>query len=258
MGIAVIGDQGRTALTLYRMRDFFAQRDGRWRNLVNRAGFRCAARGWHGKTCRRCGRGGEGQHIVVECYHALMPAFVLPDILAKRQGIEKLIGQQQERLVEKSAAEMVFPAEREGGLRQGLLLCGFERRAGFHQHHFGVRGKFAVCLCGTQGVGHQGAAPRPQFDQAQGLRLAQLVPHRHAPGAEQFAEHLRDFRRGDEIARASDRITCGIDAVIRVMQRQRHELRDGNRPLGRNQPRNALAEQVHAGLRGWRHAYQRK
>ena len=84
---------------------------------------------------------------------------------------------------------------------------------------------------GAQGVGHQRAAPRPELDQPDARRRADLAPDFGRPQADQFAEHLRDFRRGDEIAVGAERIARGVIALGRMGQGERHVALDRDRPF---------------------------
>ena len=99
------------------------------------------------------------------------------------------------------------------------LSCNFSRwislqgRAGLDQHHFELRPEIpAPRFSGPQGIGHQGAAPGPQFHQPGIFRAALIGPGLHAPQAQHLAEHLADLRRGDEIAARAERIAGGVIA----------------------------------------------
>src|SRR3546814_6770948 len=60
---------------------------------------------------------------------------------------------------------------------------------------------------------------------------AERQPPLDAPQAEQLAEHLADLRRGDEIARRTERVATDIIAVAGMSERFRHEGGDTDRPL---------------------------
>ncbi len=49
------------------------------------------------------------------------------------------------------------------------------------------------------------------------------------PQPEQFAEHLADLGRGDEVAARAERIARDVVAVVRMGQAHRHELPDRDR-----------------------------
>ena len=50
-----------------------------------------------------------------------------------------------------------------------------------------------------QCIGHQCGAPGPGLDQPHGVGRATLLPDHGRPCAEQFTEHLGDFRRCGEV-----------------------------------------------------------
>src|ERR1700674_317552 len=56
----------------------------------------------------------------------------------------------------------------------------------------------------AQGVGHQRAAARTEFDHLARRGVAHGMPDLDAPQADHLAEHLAHFRRGEEIARGAE------------------------------------------------------
>ncbi len=87
---------------------------------------------------------------------------------------------------------------------------------------------------GPQGVVHQRAAPGAKFDEPDILRRVHLTPDGCHPQADQFAEHLADLGRGDEVAAGTQRIAIDVVAVLRMCQAEphifakRHRSGDGN------------------------------
>ena len=83
---------------------------------------------------------------------------------------------------------------------------------------------------GAQGIRHQGAAAGAKLDQQDRVGRALIAPDLGAPQADQFAEHLADFGRGDEVAARAERIAVHVVAMARVGQGFGHEVGDGDRP----------------------------
>ena len=63
-----------------------------------------------------------------------------------------------------------------------------------------------VSLRHPQRVLRQSAAPRPQLDIVDRLFAAGIDPHIGQPQPDQFAKHLADFGRGDEVPGAAQRV----------------------------------------------------
>ena len=97
------------------------------------------------------------------------------------------------------------------------------------------------------------AAARPELDEVDAVWRSHGLPYRCCPQADQLAEHLADFRRGDEIAALASKggraegIAGGVIAFLRVQQRHRHELRHRDGPLRLDQGGEAVLE-AHAAL----------
>ena len=85
-------------------------------------------------------------------------------------------------------------------------------------------------FCRAQRVDHHRSAPGAEFDQAHVFRRTHLLPDRRQPHADQFAEHLADLGRGDEIAAGADRVALDVIAVLRMGQAQPHVFGDRHRP----------------------------
>ncbi len=87
---------------------------------------------------------------------------------------------------------------------------------------------------GAQRVFHHGAAAGAEFDQRHRIGRAQQSPDVRGPQADQFAKHLADFRRGDEIAASAERGAPIVVAVLGVVEAHGHEFRDRNRSVARD------------------------
>ena len=115
--------------------------------------------------------------------------------------------------------------------RKARLLLQPKRRARLDQIELQGLQKVGPQACGAQQVAHQNAASGAKLDQMDRVGSAHRLPRRHDPDADQFAEHLRDFRRGDEIPLRSKTRPRGVIAGRRIMQAIGHELGRGDRPL---------------------------
>ena len=83
---------------------------------------------------------------------------------------------------------------------------------------------------GTQRVLHHGAAAGTDLDERHFIRRPHRLPHVCRPQPDQFAEHLADLRRGDEIAGRAERGAAIVVAVLRIVEAHGHEFGDRNRP----------------------------
>src|SRR5215468_69038 len=80
---------------------------------------------------------------------------------------------------------------------------------------------------GAQGVHHHGAAAGTELDQRDRVGRSYRLPHIGGPQADQFAEHLTDLRRRDEIAGPAEWSAAVVVAVLRIVEAYLHKL--GNR-----------------------------
>jgi hypothetical protein len=134
------------------------------------------------------------------------------------------------------------------GLETGILL-GDERGVGLEQAQVETISKAFGAAGHPQHVGHQGAATRAQFEQGEFLWAAHLLPEANEEKADQFAEHLADLWRRDEVASRAQWISALVIALGRVGEAQAH--------IGRNRHRAGGAD-LHVDQfgqgRGVRHA----
>src|SRR6185436_16406281 len=75
---------------------------------------------------------------------------------------------------------------------------------------------------------------RTELDEIYARRRSHLLPHRGGPCADQLAEHLAHFRRGDEIALRAERVARRVVAVLRVAKTKLHVAVDRNRAVDCN------------------------
>ncbi len=106
--------------------------------------------------------------------------------------------------------------------------------------------KFRHDARGAQKIGHQSAAAGAELDEPQLGRRAEGMPDFGGPKPDQFAEHLMDLRRGDEIAARADRQFALVIAVLRVKRRERHEALEAHRTFLRDHRGDFGLERVHA------------
>lgn len=148
-----------------------------------------------------------------------MPAVGGLDELSDRQGIEELVGDDDQWIVA-DGVDVVGPVR--VVLAEALGLLGPQRRVGFEQLQMdGI--EEAVGLGGdAQRVLHQGAAAGAEFEQGEAPGLIQLLPEVDDEEADEFAEHLADLGGGDEIALGAQRVGAGVVAGAWVGEGEAH------------------------------------
>ncbi len=104
----------------------------------------------------------------------------------------------------------------------------------------------------AQCIGHQRAASRAELRQPRRLRGADQPPRLRRPEAQQFAEHLADLGRGDEIAGGAEGIARGVVAVGRIEQAQAHVVGDAEWSVTADHGGQSGGERVHALAAGLR------
>ena len=177
------------------------------------------------------GRDVEGEFaVLVQADDALAPLSPDPHELAHRQGVEKLVADDDRRTVRK-LFQRLGPGDRHAGLEQQFVLHRRQGRARLQEPDVERGAKVRHDARGPQRVAHQRAPARPQFDQPDGIWRAHGRPDLRRPKADQLAEHLRDLRRGGEIARRAERIAIHVIAVVGMGERQLHVALDGDRAL---------------------------
>ena len=154
------------------------------------------------------GAGGAGDAGGDVTFH---PAGGAADELADRQGVEELVGEQDERAVGQ-VGEVVMPGGAGQGMErndlQRLGLLGAQAGGELDQMELGGGGKGGGDAAGQPpGVGHQGAAAGAELGEDDGVGAAELLPRDDRPGAEQLAEDLADLGRGGEVG---ERVVGGV------------------------------------------------
>ena len=86
----------------------------------------------------------------------------------------------------------------------------------------------------AQDVCHEGAAAGACLGQNERLGRALVHPGLRQREAQHFAEHLRDFRGGGEVACRAEGIAGGVIAELGMQQTLGHVVCDGQRTLGRD------------------------
>lgn len=188
----------------------------------------------------------EGQGIALrrEADAALAPAVAGPHELAGGQGVEELVGDDEERRIGQALHRVV---EDRRGRGQALRLKPAQNRAGLDEVEIEGGARRAQ---GSQGVGHQRAAAGAEFHEAGACRRACRLHRREhgaSPGADQLAEHLADLRRGDEVAAAAEGIARGVVAVARMPETERHVAIETDRPARADLPREDREERRRLG-----------
>ena len=141
----------------------------------------------------------------VRPHEPLRPAIAAADELADRQGIEELVGQQQQRGVGQGIQPVVPACLRPG---QPFRLHGPQPRRGLDQVHTQSGPEIRRHPAdGAQRVRHQRAAARPGLRQHNRVGPAEQRPAYRRPGAEHFAEGLADLGGCREIG---ERVAVGV------------------------------------------------
>ena len=168
-----------------------------------------------------------------------------PDEMARRQRVEKLIGEDEQRRA-RNFAKGRAPFHGRGRLLQRPRLRFAQNRAGFDEIDGDRVEKSRRHAPDAQHVGHQHAASGPKLHEPRVRRPARGGPRLADPDAEHLAEHLADLRRRDEIARRAERIPGHVIAVPRVLQAQRHVTLQRDRPLVGDDRGYLRSKRVHA------------
>ena len=123
-----------------------------------------------------------------------------------------------------------------------LLIAQY--RARFDQIEAHRAAKFGQGGGRAQQIAGEHAAPRPELGDDHRIGPADLFPDDGAPQPDQLAEDLADLGRGDEIAGAAERLSGRVIAEFRIVQRDRHVGRQGQRPLGADAAGDPVDEHV--------------
>ena len=164
----------------------------------------------------------------------LMPVAAPKLVLRDRQRIEKLIRDNEGR-GPGHGLEPLVPGDRKTRLTKRLFLPGGKDGTGLDQMDIECSRKSGYRLKRPQDIRHQRAPAGAQLNQLEGRRLVHRGPGVDAPNADQFAEHLAHFRRGDEVPAPPEWIARPVVAMFGMAETQLHVARDRKRPLLRDQ-----------------------
>ena len=209
-------------------------------------------------SARRSWPDGKLQGAVrIDVDHALTPSPIDEHQLPDREGIQELVGDDDRRplrhLVDRLVPfdghwpthtplalslskdsrrriAVVRPALHGVGAKR-LLLHRAQRRAGLDQVHGGRGQERRHRPRRAQGIAHQGAAARPELDEAQRRGAAHALPDDSTPHSDQLAEHLADLGRRDEIPARADALRAAPVAVLGMGQAGAHVGIDRQRAL---------------------------
>ena len=118
--VAVIDEQRSPALFDQPPGDFIDGRRRAGAGFDDRAGFGTAPRFWH-RSIHRLAAGNADEAVAMGHHHPFAPAVIGLDQLPHRQGIEELVGDQQDRAVHRHAGQIMMPL-RAGNCRKLDIL----------------------------------------------------------------------------------------------------------------------------------------
>ncbi len=233
----VVDDQRRAALFLQAPGDLGHQRGSGRAGLDHRA-LRGAAPARRDEVIHALGPGLEDEVLALQPHQPLEPAIGAAHQLVHRQGIEELVGDDEQRGILGQGGKIVVVVA--GG--EGLALEPPQRRRGLDE--MDLRGK-AIATGAAERVPGERAAPRAKLDIVDVLAALHPHPQVSQPQADEFAEHLADLGRGDEVALGAERIAAGIVARVAFA----HELGQADRAGLADEAPEALAD-IARGARG--------
>lgn len=211
--VAVIDHQRGPALFAQAPGDLGHQRDARRAGLDHRA-LRGAAPTRGHEMIHPLVAGDEGESLAVEPYQTIVPSHRRTHQLMHRQGIEELVGDDQQRRIVGQGREIVVVVT----ARKGLALERAQRGGGLDEvdlrHQIVTRRR-------AQRVLRQRPAPGPQLDIVDALAATHPHPQIREPQADQFAEHLADFGCRDKIALLAKGIAAGVVARVALADKLR-------------------------------------
>ncbi len=161
----------------------------------------------------------------------LMPAGRPPLGLVDGQGVEELVGE-DDGGSGRRGGEGLVPAYRDiPDAAQRFALALLQGRAHLDEMHPRRAAEIGDAARRPQRVEHHGAAAGAELDDLDGVRRAHLPPYLDCPQPDHFAEHLADFRRGDEVAGRADGVAVRVIAVLGIVEAKRHECGHRHRPV---------------------------
>ena len=187
--------------------------------------------------------GGEAERVVcVEADHALAKTLFGLDELADGDGIEKLVGDEQQEAVG-DLLEALVPGDLELVGDQGLALDLLQPLAGFDQMHARLFIKVRrEARKHAQDIRHHRAAAGSDFRDRDRFRRSVPAPGLEQEHADEFAEQLADLGRGDEIAALSERLARAVVAMFRICEAEREIVGDADRARCQDERLDLVAE----------------
>ncbi len=155
------------------------------------------------------------------------------DQLMHRQRVEELVGDQQQR-PRRDLVEALVPARVPA--RETLGLAAAQARAALDQVEARARrGSPARARVARNRSASSVPRPGPSSTRRTGRGAPWSAQAWASHSADDLAEGLADLGRGDEVAGGAERVVAAVVAEGRVAERQLHEARDRERPLGLDQ-----------------------
>ena len=182
--------------------------------------------------------------VAIEPHRPLTPLSAHAHELAHWQGVEKFVADHDRRPVW-DFLEALRPRDRHAAVNEQFVLHRRHRWARLDEPHVERIAKSRHNAGGAQRIAHQRAAPRSELDEAHWIGRAHARPHFRRPKPDQFAEHLRNLRRGREIARRAEGIAVHVVAEIGMGERELHVLLDGDRATLRDHRPDFIEELRH-------------
>ena len=152
-------------------------------------------------------RSDSGSALGIERDEAFGPAGPAAHELANRQRVEELVGDQQQRTV-RQRVDAVGETRREVGRGGGeaALLFLPQDRARLDEVEPQGAAEFGDGPRRAQQIGHKRAAAGTEFGQDHRIGPSDALPAVDQASADQLAEYLADFGRGDEVAGSAERV----------------------------------------------------
>ena len=165
-------------------------------------------------------------------HRSFIPAVASAFGLTHRQGVEELVGEDN-AWPRRNLVERIVPA-RGHVASERLPLAFAQSRAGLDEMNVRRLAECRQCPSRAHRIRHHGAATGAEFDQPHRVRRAHRLPGGRGPQADQFAKHLADLRRGDEIAVRPQRGAVRVVPVLGVAKAKCHEIGHRHRPRVRD------------------------
>ncbi len=144
-------------------------------------------------------------------HEAFMPAAGAMDVVAHRQAIEELVGQDEGR-TGRHGIERIVPSDGASAGRERFALRFAQDGARLDEVEIDGVEEGRQAARGPQRIGQERPAARSELDEAHRRRCPQGLPDRGGPGADELAEHLARLRGRREISRGAEGIARPVIA----------------------------------------------